>query len=117
MSSADIKSICPAQSSGSSGTSGTSGSSTGGGSKQLGDTCTCTGVSASAEGLCAGTDQECASGLSCIYGQGSSGKGVCMGEDCCSGGSISACQTNASLLKSCAAGTCKTAPIGFYCQK
>jgi hypothetical protein len=115
MSSPNIKALCPADSSGSSGSSGTSGSM-GGGSKQLGDACTCAGVSATAEGLCNGTDQECASGLSCIYDQGTSGKGFCMGENCCSG-STSACQMMPSLLKPCAAGTCKTAPLGFYCQK
>jgi len=34
-----------------------------------------------------------------------------MGERCCD--STSACDKD----ESCSAGTCKTAPIGYYCQK
>ena len=38
-----------------------------------------------------------------------------MGEHCCD--STSACDKDESLLESCSAGTCKTAPTGDYCQK
>ena len=38
-----------------------------------------------------------------------------MGERCCD--TTSACDKDKSLLKSCSAGTCKTAPTGYYCQK
>ncbi|CAN5757026.1 hypothetical protein BH11MYX4_BH11MYX4_25150 [soil metagenome] len=112
-----INSLCPDTSGGSSGSSGSSSGTSGssGDKKALGDSCTCAGVSASSEGLCAGTSEECASGLSCIYGSGSSGKGTCMGASCCD--KTSACDADKSLLKSCTAGSCKTAPIGYYCQK
>ena len=98
-----INSICPD-------TSGGSGTK-----KALGDSCTCADVSPNAEGLCAGTSEECGSGLSCVYGSGSSGKGTCMGANCCE--KTSACDADKSLLLPCTAGSCKTAPIGYYCQK
>jgi hypothetical protein len=89
--------------------------SSGGGTAQLGDSCKCEGVSASSEGLCSGTNVACASGLSCVYASGSNGQGKCMGARCCD--DTNACDQNPSLLKACRAGTCKSASIGYYCQK
>ena len=111
-----INSVCPDTSGGSSGSSGTSGSSGGGGNKKaLGDACTCAGVSAGTEGSCAGTNEECGDGLSCVYASGTSGKGTCMGARCCD--QTTACDKDPSLLKPCTTGTCKSASIGYYCQK
>jgi hypothetical protein len=86
-----------------------------GGTKQLGDSCTCANAGPSSSGLCSGTGEECAGSLSCVYDMGSSGKGVCMGERCCS--MTAACRTDPSLLQPCAQGTCREATLGFYCQK
>ena len=111
-----INSVCPDTSGGSSGSSGSSGTSGGGGGKKaLGDSCACAGVSANAEGFCSGTDQECETSLKCVYASGSSGKGTCMGSSCCE--STTACDKDKSLLLSCTAGSCKSASIGYYCQK
>ena len=110
-----LAALCPDNSGSSSGSSGTSGSSGGGNKKALGDACTCAGVSANSEGLCSGTNEECGSGLSCVYASGSSGKGTCMGASCCE--TTSACDKDKSLLLPCTAGTCKSASIGYYCQK
>ena len=110
-----INSVCPDTSGGSSGSSGTSGSSGGGNKKALGDSCACANASASGFGTCKGTDQECASDLTCVYATGSSGKGTCMGASCCK--SESACDKDKSLLLPCTAGTCKTSAAGYYCQK
>ncbi len=110
-----IEKACPkgtstGSSSSSSGSSGSSGTK-----KALGDACTCASASASGEGSCAGTDEECGDGLSCVYSAGSSGKGTCMGKRCCD--DTNACDDDKSLLEPCSEGTCKSAPLGYYCQK
>jgi hypothetical protein len=115
LASANLASLCPGSTSTSGGTSGSGTSGGGGGSKQLGDSCTCANVSSSSQGLCSGTSEECASGLSCVYDTGSSGAGQCMGSKCCD--TTSACDANPSLLKSCTAGSCKKASLGYFCQK
>jgi len=103
---------CPKSSSSgsSSGSSGTSGAK-----KAFGDACTCASASASGAGSCAGTDEECDTGLTCVYSAGTGGKGKCVGKRCCD--DTNACDEDPSLLGSCSQGTCKTTAIGYYCQK
>lgn len=108
----NLDTVCP-KDTGSSGT--TSGGTSGGGTKALGDACSCANAPTGASGFCAGTTQECMGSLKCVYGSGSGGSGHCYGASCCD--KTSACDSDPSLLKSCAAGSCMSTAVGYYCGR
>ena len=86
---------------------------TGSNNVDLGGACTCADKTPDNEGLCGGSRTTCKVHLSCLYVKGSSGKGTCVGKECCD--DEQACDANPSLMKSCnGVGTYKKGP--YYCR-
>jgi hypothetical protein len=109
--SANLLALCPAETGSSSG--GSSGST--GGTVALGGACTCPNVTGSSVGSCAGTNYDCAPGLSCVYEVGSSGKGKCYASRCCT--DTTKCDNDNTLLTACSQGKCQRTGLGWYCGK
>lgn len=114
-SASSFQDLCPGGSSSSSSSSSSSGSSGNTSGKKLGESCICPDKSEESEGLCAGTDNDCSAGLSCIYEVRSEGKGFCFGPRCCA--KTAECDEDPSLREDCSVGTCQRTPVGFFCGK